>query len=331
MRLLILFGLIILCLSGTSAAESGPGAAKSVAHTWGGKARHLVVVVIDGPRWSETWGALGQPDIPHQARELAPLGSRYEHFRNTGWTYTNCGHTAITTGFYEQIENAGNQLPARPSVFQFFRQATGLPAESTWVITSKDKLFVLGNTSDPLWKGRLQPALDCGVPARGPFGGYRDDRLTLAAAKAVLTTHHPALLLINFKEPDAAGHAKNWPGYLQGIRDTDSYVAELWQHIQADPELKDRTDLFITNDHGRHLDGHGDGYISHGDDCEGCRQISLLAVGPDIAVGQVFQEVRTQIDLGVTIAHLAGVSLPSSPGQVLTEMLVTVPSEIEKK
>lgn len=306
---------LLLCALSVGMAEDTP------AHAWGGVARHLVIAVIDGPRWSETWGAAEQPNIPHQARDLAPLGTRYTHFRNTGWTYTNCGHTAMTTGFYEQIENAGNQLPAHPSVFQYFRQATGLPAESTWVVTSKDKLYILADTDDVAWKGRLQPRTDCGKPAHGPLGGYRDDHVTLEAAKTVLTTHHPALLLINFKEPDASGHAKNWEGYLQGIRDTDGYVFALWQHIQADPELHDRTDLFITNDHGRHLDGIGNGYISHGDDCEGCRQISLLAVGPDIAVGQVAEQQRNHLDLAVTVAHLAGVSLPGSPGQVMTEIL----------
>ncbi len=290
-------------------------------HVWGGIARHVVIVVIDGPRWSETWGKLGQPNIPHQATELAALGTRYSNFRNTAWTYTNCGHTALTTGFYEQIENGGKELPAHPSLFQYFRQATGLPAESTWVVASKDKLYVLGDTTDPAWHGRLQPRVDCGVPAKVQLGGYRVDLATLAAAKKVLTTYLPALLLVNFKEPDASGHAKDWAGYVQGIRDTDTYVAELWQHIQAEPELHDRTDLFITNDHGRHLDGHGDGYISHGDDCEGCRHISMLAVGPDIAVGKVVEQQRNQVDLAVTVARLVGVSLSGSTGQVMSELL----------
>jgi Metalloenzyme superfamily len=316
--------LICLIMFGVGFAEEAGSAAPlpaPAAWAWGGVARHVVIAVIDGPRWSETWGKPGQPDIPRQATELAPLGTRYTNFRNTGWTYTNCGHTALTTGFYEHIENSDRELPGHASLFQYFRLASGMPAEATWLVTSKDKLYVLANTSDAAWRGRLQPRTDCGVPAAVPLGGYRDDRATLVAAKKVLQTFRPAFMLINFKEPDASGHAKNWQGYMQGIRDTDSHVFELWQTIQGDPELRDRTDLFITNDHGRHLDGHGDGYVSHGDDCEGCRHISLLAVGPDIAVGKVIEQQRNQVDLSVTVGFLVGVSLPGSSGQVMRELL----------
>ena len=289
---------------------------------WRGKARHVVIAVIDGPRWSETWGDPTFANIPHMARELAPLGTRYTRFRNTGWTYTNCGHTALTTGFYEHIENSGKQLPAHPSLFQYYRAATLRSAESTWVIASKDKLFILGNTTDPQWQGRLQPRIDCGLPAAVVgTGGYREDVATMAVIEQVLVRDRPDLLLFNLKEPDAAGHAKDWPGYLAGIRRNDAFMARLWQLIQADPQLRDQTNLFITNDHGRHLDGHSDGYVSHGDACEGCRQISLLALGPDIPAGRVIDVPRNQTDLAVTIAWLAGISLPGSPGQRMDELL----------
>ena len=65
---------------------------------WGGKARHIIIAVIDGPRWSESWGDPLRANIPHQAKELLPQGTLYTNFRNSGWTYTTCGHTALTTG-----------------------------------------------------------------------------------------------------------------------------------------------------------------------------------------------------------------------------------------
>jgi predicted AlkP superfamily pyrophosphatase or phosphodiesterase len=305
--------LLVLVLPIVHAEEAWAG--------WRGKARHVIVVVIDGPRWSETWGDPTYAHIPVMARVLVPQGALYTDFRNTGWTYTNCGHTALTTGFYEPIDNNGNQLPANPSFFQRFRAAADQPAESCWVICSKDKLNILGDTADAQWKGRLTPSVDCGIQGRGPKGGYRNDADTIAVVEQVLGQHHPALMLINLRQPDSSGHGKDWPGYLKAIEDCDRMVGQLWRAIQADDQMRDSTDLFVTNDHGRHLDGHLDGFVSHGDDCEGCRHISLLAMGPDIAKGVVIPTKRRQIDLAATVAWLAGVDLPGSPGVVMDELV----------
>jgi hypothetical protein len=305
--------LLLVVLPLINAGEAWPG--------WRGKARHVIVAVIDGPRWSETWGDPTHAHIPVMAHEMAPHGALYTEFLNSGWTYTNCGHTALTTGIYEPIDNNGNQLPANPSFFQRFRAAAEQPAESCWVICSKDKLNILGDTSDPAWKGKQLPSVDCGRPGRGPKGGYRDDPDTMAVVGQVLTKHRPALMLINLRQPDSSGHGKDWPGYLRAIEDCDRLLGAMWTAIQADSELRDQTDLFITNDHGRHLDGHLDGFVSHGDDCDGCRHISLLAIGPDIPKGVTIPTRRRQIDLAATVAWLAGVDLPGSPGEVMHELV----------
>jgi len=314
--------LLLVLLPAVRAEEAWPG--------FRGKARHLIIAVIDGPRWTETWGETGTPHIPVMAKELAPQGAVYTDFRNSGWTYTNCGHTALTTGVYEQIENGGNELPANPGVFQRFRAATGQPAESTWVISSKDKLFILGDTLMPDWKGKFMPRVDAGRPAKGPLqgplGGYRDDVPTMDMVIKVLGEHHPALMIINLRQPDSSGHAKDWNGYLNAIAEADRQIGRLWTTIQADPQLRDQTDLFVTNDHGRHLDGTRDAFVSHGDDCEGCRHISLLALGPDIPKGATIGTRRNQTDLAVTVAWLAGVTLPGASGQRMDELVGALPA-----
>ena len=285
-------------------------------------AKRVILAVIDGPRRTETWDEPTRQYIPKQAKELAPQGTLYVDFRNSGFTYTNSGHGALVNGFYQQIENGGHEMLARPGLFQRFLRATGKGPEAAWLITSKDKLFILGDCSDPEWQGKWNPTLDCGKPGRGPLGGYRDDRVTLSRVLTVLQTAPPDLMLINFKDPDAMGHGKNWPGYLQAIRDTDVYVSTLWALIQTDPRLKDSTALLITNDHGRHDEGHADGYISHGDDCAGCRKISLLALGPDFAKGRVVTDQRNLTDLAVTVARMIGVELTGSQGKVMDELFV---------
>ena len=284
-------------------------------------AKHVVVIVMDGPRWSETWGEPTRKYIPHMATELAPLGALWTDFANDCATQTTAGHTAITTGFYQNINNKGEALPARPSIFQRLVKARGGVAEVAWIISSKDKLAVLSDTTDPAWTGQWQCRSDCGIDGRGVTGGYRDDAQTWERVQIILPRDHPSLVLINLREPDSSGHGKDWPGYLRGIREGDLIIKQLWDLIQADPVYRNTTDLFVTNDHGRHPDGHKDGFVSHGDDCFGCRKISLLAIGPDIPAGAVFTQHRSLIDLGVTVAKILGVEHEGSQGKILDEVL----------
>ncbi len=100
----------------------------------------------------------------------------------------------------------------------------------------------------------------------------------------------------------------------------DYGMNQIWQTIQSDPEMKDQTTLLITNDHGRHLDGRKDGFVSHGDKCEGCRHISLLALGPDFQKDLIINTPAEMIDISATIAEMLGFLMPTSRGRVLTEL-----------
>jgi hypothetical protein len=280
------------------------------------KTRHVIILVVDGPRYSETWGDPSHQYIPHMANDLAKEGVIYTDFQNDGFTYTNSGHTALTTGYRQEIANDGEKVyPDHPSIFQYFLKYSGKDKSAAWVITTKDKLAILANTKDPAWADQYTPSTDCGVNGIGT--GYREDKVTLESVKKILSRDHPNLVLINFKEPDASGHANNWKGYLQGIRDTDQYVWEIWNLINNDLVLKDKTTLFVTNDHGRHLDGIADGFISHGD---GCRHINFFAAGPDFKKNMIIDTKHRQIDIPATVAKLLKFPMPSGEGKVLQDL-----------
>jgi hypothetical protein len=278
------------------------------------KTENVIVVVIDGPRYSETWG-VAPGLIPFMAGTLKEKGVFFSDFQNEKFTYTNSGHAAITTGVNQEIDNFGNELPANPSYFQYWLKATGKPATSAWLVMSKDKLDILANTQDSLWHGQFTPSLNCGID--GPGTGYRADSLTLLEAKKILGQHRPNLMLINFMEPDGYAHAGNWDFYLRGISRSDTYVNQLWEYLQNDEFYKNKTTLLITNDHGRHLNDVENGWVDHGDLCEGCRHISLLAVGPDFKKGATITEKYTLVDIPVTISPLIGVKMDKAHGQVI--------------
>ena len=283
------------------------------------KSERVIVLIVDGPRYSETWGDTSHQYIPHMANDMATNGVIATNFNNDGYTYTTSGHAAICTGVRQQLENSkGLDLPKQPSFFQYYLKESVLPPSKAWIITSKDKLFILGNSADPEWIDKYKPATDCGI--NGQQSGYRDDTVTFNRVMAVLKTQQPNLMLVNFKEPDGAGHANNWPEYLKGIVETDSLVWEVWKFIQSDPYYKDKTTLFVTNDHGRHLDGWKDGFVSHGDDCEGCKHLNFYAYGPDIKSNYVADTYYAQVDLTTTIATLMGFQMPYSQGKFMDKL-----------
>ena len=280
------------------------------------KTKNVIIVVVDGPRYSETWGDSMHQHIPHMSKDLAKEGAVFTSFLNDGFTYTNSGHTAITTGYRQEINNSGKKdYPKYPSIFQYYLQKTGKEKTAAWVITTKDKLEILSNTVHPEWQNKFLPSTDCGNNGIGT--GYREDSTTFKNSMEILKKHHPNLVLINFKEPDASGHANNWEGYLKGIKDTDNYVWELWKMIQTDSIYKNNTAFIVTNDHGRHLDNVKDGFINHGCSCDGCRHINLFVWGPDFKKNVLISEKYAQQDITATIAFLLNLEMPYSEGKVI--------------
>ncbi|MDO6389192.1 alkaline phosphatase family protein [Pontibacter sp. BT731] len=297
-------------LSSCAASGAGGGAG-------GLRSENVIILVIDGVRYSETWGAVPGL-IPNMSQKMVPQGTFCNNFRNEGYTYTNSGHTAITTGINQAIDNTGAELPANPSFFQVWRKQTGKPATAAWIVSSKDKLDILGNTLNPDWQGHELPSLNCGIS--GPGSGYRADSLTLIEVLKVLKTNRPNLMLINFMEPDGFAHAGNWEFYLRGIARGDRYAKQLWDFLRKDKHYRKKTTLLITTDHGRHLDSVDGGWVDHGDDCEGCRRISLLALGPDFRKGGFVETKYTLVDISATVAPMLGIAFPQSEGTVMTEL-----------
>ena len=128
------------------------------------------------------------------------------------------------------------------------------------------------------------------------------------------------MALVNFREPDFSGHQNNWTNYTKGISDIDEYIYQIWNFIESDDIYKGKTTLFVTNDHGRHLDTVSVGFSGHGDSCEGCRHINFFACGPDFKKNVVIDTPRELIDIPTTIALLMSFNFPSGQGKVMHEL-----------
>lgn len=282
------------------------------------KTKYVFILVIDGPRYTETYGEPTCKYSPLLCDSLKKEGTFYAQFKNNGPTYTVPGHTAIVTGTYQRISNAGTALPKQPNIFQYFLKNTGLDSSAAYVVASKGKLDVLVNTSQKKWNNQYIASTYCGPNGNG-LGYGRDDKTFAKVTELVKSENPPQLMLINLLAVDVYGHANNWDKYLESITQSDKYAAQLWQMIQQNPVLKDQTTLLITNDHGRHLDGVRSGFVNHGCRCEGCRHISLLVLGPDTPKGKIVNEEAEMIDISKTIAEIYRFQMPTSKGNFLLD------------
>ncbi|MEN9001181.1 MAG: sulfatase [Flavobacteriales bacterium] len=272
---------------------------------------NVIVLIIDGPRFSETWGDATKSLTPHLHTNLRVKGVVNSNFYNLGNTQTISGHTAITTGVYEEMNNNGLQYPENPSFMQHWLSVTKSNPNKAFVVSSKEKLKVLANCSDLNWRNTYLPSVDA---------VNREDSETFARVRSVIEEHHPNLMFINVKGPDIAGHLGDWEGYKKNITYCDSLLNELVTIIDTDSIYRGKTTLIMTNDHGRHSNGIADGFRSHSDNCLGCVHINFYGYGPDFKSNVVIDKVREQIDIVPTISHIMGMKLGQDRGKVMYEI-----------
>ncbi len=282
------------------------------------RTKYAVILVIDGPRYSETYGDTSCRLSPILCDSLRYEGAFYEDFNNNGVTYTVPGHTAIATGVYQRISNSGTSLPKNPSLFQYYLKATGAKKNDAYIVASKGKLDVLANTEDKKWHDQFLASTYCGTNGSG-IGYGKDENTFEKVTELVSSPNAPHVLLINLLAVDVYGHANNWEKYQESITACDAYASSLWSMIQSNPMMKNQTTLFITNDHGRHLDGVKSGFVNHGDRCKGCKHISLLVLGPDTPKGLSIKKEGELIDISKTISTLLHFEMPTSKGRFLEE------------
>jgi len=291
----------------------------------------VLLVSIDGPRESETFGDPARANIPFLDELARTEGLFSRAVKNTASTKTMPGHCALFTGCYESLRNSAvyvfgiRQRPARPSnptLFERLRKERGLPESAAVLHSSKMKISGLAASTAPGYGEDFAARNSCGKWALfGP--GYGDDRRTFERAVREMREGDPTLLIVHFAGPDTRGHDGDSTGYIAAIRECDGYVRELWRLAQDLPEWRGRTTLIVTSDHGRHLDGVKNGFEDHGCDCAGCRAILFAAAGPDFRRAAELAVPRRQVDVAATVAELLGISRHGMEGDVMTELFLT--------
>jgi hypothetical protein len=233
----------------------------------------VVLFVIDGPRYVDSFG--DSLRIDGIWNTLRPQGTLCSNFRNLGATLTVSGHAAMLTGGWQTLNNDGLEHPQNPTLFEYYRKATGAPLEDAVLVSGKPKLNACVYSLDPAYGAVFAGLADTGHAT--DFATY--DRLIQR-----LGTDRPHFVMASFSQVDQKAHSGVWSEYVRQIEIVDSLVVLTWNYLQSDPVYAGQTTMFITADHGRHDDAHG-GFQNHGDACAGCQHVIFLALGPDIRAG----------------------------------------------
>ena len=123
--------------SGSSLSASPPAhRKKTVVVTFGG-----------GARDEETFAPQGQENIPHLMKELIPQSTFCTRVVNHGILGHYVATASLATGVYEAFDNFADVAPNNPTVFEYFRQGLGRPADDAWVIAPSNGFNRIGQSN----------------------------------------------------------------------------------------------------------------------------------------------------------------------------------------
>jgi hypothetical protein len=148
------------------------------------------------------------------------------------------------------------------------------------------------------------------------------DELSVYIARRLMRQLAPSLLWITMHDIDIA-HAGAYSLYIEGIRRTDRLCSELWKAVQSEPEYAGNTTLFILPDFGRDSDDDsgGNGFQHHRTGYALSRTTWMMALGPGIREGVVYDRAMQSTDLVPTLGSLLGFSPSLAQGKPIAELL----------
>lgn len=318
--IIIFFLFLSIVISATSTHGIETSQAPSAGNISGYKTKHVFIVVMDGVRYSETFGDSTHALIPHLYNDLRPEGTLFTNFYNRGITVTRQGHSTLISGTWQAIPNGGSRL-TRPTLFEYYRDEKGAPAAKCWSVFGKARYAFEPYSSHPAYGSKYAGQYINGGGRGNPLSEDTPEGNTAVLNKVieVMKKDQPDIVFVNFGYTDHIAHVSaDIKNYHAAVRNTDELMWKLWKAIQSDPNYRDSTTVFFTNDHGRHTHD----FQNHGDHCEGCEHIMLLVLGPDVKKSAVIDKEIMEIDVAPTASELLGFQTPLATGRVLYESLI---------
>lgn len=283
-------------------------------------ADRVVWLVIDGVRMSEWTGNDGGLLAPRFNNVLLPAGRLFTNLRVSTETWTYPAHETMLSGtphLSPRTMQTEHVAPDLPTILEAYRAYANVPKDKARLVAGKMFFQGLASSLHASW------GPDFGVsPNHGIREGRWLDSVVFGEVHRILDEDRPELVVINSGDVDEIAHIGDLDAYRAAVARADIFVHELWDRLQWDPAYAGRTLFLLTTDHGRHLDTTGQGAITHGDACAGCRTVFLYASGPGVPAGTVDEDPLDQIALAPTVARVLGFAMPMAWGPPVPERLL---------
>jgi hypothetical protein len=148
------------------------------------------------------------------------------------------------------------------------------------------------------------------------------DELSLYIVRQLIRQVAPSFLWITMHDIDVA-HAGAYSLYIEGIRRTDRLCAELWKLLESEPGYSGKTTLLVLPDFGRDSDDDagGNGFQHHRTGDPEARTTWLIAVGPGIREGVIYDRQVESIDLVPTLGAMLTFSPSFAQGKPIPELI----------
>ncbi|MDG1481490.1 MAG: alkaline phosphatase family protein [Myxococcota bacterium] len=281
-----------------------------------------VIVVLDGARVDETVqetdASLEAPEIllPELTALVAAEGLLLTGALNTGVPVTTESHVELLSGHRQPLATfppgtLGAWRSNTPTLFEALQGSRDLSSEQLTVLVNTVLIEEALSSRYPSASTHARPTYSMLAPG----GVLMEDAALLDQVQLTLAQRDTHLLLTNLHQIDLIAHAGG--DYPAAIAAVDDALVRLWDFIQSTPPYAGHTWLVVLSDHGRH---RVDGWDNHGDQCNGCREIPLMVLGPELTPGLDDTPV-TLSDLTVTLAGLLQTELPLAEGVPIQALL----------
>ncbi len=255
---------------------------------------------------------------------------------NMAWLSTSGGaqqRNLVYSGHEEYGENYGANLIDAAGVFNtefqkviasFGKPSVPSRAEEDAVAKLRASMTpppkVKGLANDPATVQRLQKYILEEIAGRTSriTGPGSSDARAIQVAVSVLKLFKPTILGVVLQNADVAHGSYN--GYVNVIKRSDEQLGQLWNAVQADPDLKDSTTIMVLPEFGRDRNLNQRNGLDHGDNSPDLRKVGMIAVGPDFKKGKTVTKDMNSIDACPTACELLGVKSEFAKGKVMRSL-----------